>query len=74
MLEKPETTDVSRHYLSCALSGLFSESWIRLAEGLIAEDESAVADGYDQILDFGHTSGRDMIAGFLFGIQRWEKQ
>ena len=63
---------MGRHYLACALEGLASEAWVGLvARGCLGGDASALREGLRQVLGFGHTSGADTLAGFLFGLQSY---
>lgn len=66
LVEELPTTDVSKHYLLCALSGRFSEPMNELLTILTQKGQSEQIEGaIEQVVKFGHTSGIDLLAGFL---------
>lgn len=65
-LEQSLTTDVSKHYLLCALSKRFSGPVKELVEALTKENsDEQTQKATEKILQVGHTSGADLLAGFL---------
>lgn len=63
------TTDISLHYLLCALNGFFSRSILQLA--VTAPEEWSEA--LEKVLQTGHTSGADFLSGFARSLQTFEK-
>ncbi len=43
-------------------------------QALITVDKKMMRKSIDEILEFGHTSGRDMMAGILVGVNLWIKK
>lgn len=68
LIERGCTTDVSSNQLLCALDNLFSSSWIGFLYAYANLDEQRMKQYFGRILQYGHTSGRDMFAGFLMGL------
>ena len=65
-----KTTDISRHYLTLALQGHYSEPINRLLASLFnraSEDE--VSFSVRQVMQFGASSGVDCMAGLLHGLR-----
>lgn len=64
------TTDISRHYLSRAVHGHFSQPICHLLEQLAqnASPTTIIACAED-VMQFGATSGVDCLAGFLHGMR-----
>jgi hypothetical protein len=66
----PHTTDISRHYLSRALEGHFSQPVCTLQEKIISSTQNAtIIDAAEQIMQFGASSGVDCLAGMLHGLR-----
>ncbi len=66
----PRTTDISRHYLSRALEGHFSQPVCSLQEQLISPTQNtAIIDAAEQVMQFGASSGVDCLAGMLHGLR-----
>lgn len=64
------TTDISKHYLLCALSGRFSGSVLNLIDALTTNcSEEQIAEIVQSVISVGHTSGVDLLAGFLTTIK-----
>jgi hypothetical protein len=64
------TTDISRHYLSRALEGHFSQPVCALQEQLTSQAQtSAVVHAAEQVMQFGASSGVDCLAGMLHGLR-----
>lgn len=68
LLQEQKTTDVSRHYLVCALNQIFSQPIIQLLEELTKQNTELLEQKVQQILSFGHTSGADTLAGFVLTL------
>jgi hypothetical protein len=69
LLEQGYTTDIAKNQLICAVEGTFSSSWICFMKAYVNADEREMKKSFDKILKFGHTSGSDMFAGFLIGLE-----
>ncbi|EOI1355344.1 DUF2877 domain-containing protein [Citrobacter amalonaticus] len=64
------TTDISRHYLSRALQGHFSQPICDLLEQLNARAPVKILGACaEQVMQFGATSGVDCLAGLLHGMR-----
>ena len=71
LLDRKElTTQVSRKYLQCACQGRFARPLCVLAEWLIEDGKEIPEKALGQILQTGHTSGRDMLYGVLTAMER----
>lgn len=57
------TTDVSKHYLLCSLNQRFNQSVLSLQEALLTPN-SQLEKAIQTVLETGHTSGADFLAGF----------
>lgn len=64
----PRTHEISAAYLRAAYDGLVSERWDPLLAALAANDAPRITDAAAPLLATGHTSGADMLAGFVVGI------
>lgn len=62
------TTDIGANQLICAAEGEFSSSWIGFINAYSMADDMEMKKHLIGILKYGHTSGRDMFAGFLMGL------
>lgn len=70
LAEQSVTTDISKHYLLCGLSGRFSEPVLNLIEALTTNStEEKIEKIVKTVISVGHTSGVDLLAGFLTTIQ-----
>ncbi|PWJ48764.1 DUF2877 domain-containing protein [Faecalicatena contorta] len=69
LLDQGYTTDVAANQLICAAEGAFSGSWIGFMKAYVNADEGEMKKNFYKILSYGHTSGRDMFAGFLTGLE-----
>lgn len=69
LLDQGYTTDVAANQLICAAEGAFSGSWIGFMKAYVNADEGEMRKNFDKILSYGHTSGGDMLAGFLTGLE-----
>ncbi|OEG19591.1 hypothetical protein BCR23_02555 [Enterococcus quebecensis] len=68
--EQSVTTDISKHYLLCALSMRFSEPVIKLVDVLLTDSrQEQIESSVEAIIKVGHTSGVDLLAGFLTTIK-----
>ena len=65
------TTDVSRHYLINALEESFNQTTLSLVESLTREEYQSVIK---RILELGHTSGADFLAGFARSIHCFQQK
>ena len=66
--EEKYTTDISRHYYVSAFEGCYNDALLDMYQALILVDKKLVRKSIDKILQFGHTSGCDMMAGILGGL------
>lgn len=71
LLKEPAvTTDISKHYLLCALSGRFSAPVIEFMYNLtMTSSIEQLQKAVDNIIKVGHTSGLDLLAGFMATIE-----
>lgn len=58
----PDTNDISRTFLQCALQGQFSEAVCSLSH---ASDETQLSAAFSSI---GHSSGMDTLCGILYAL------
>lgn len=64
------TTEISKHYLLCAISERFSEPVLKLIEALtLNNSEEQIEKIVKTVISVGHTSGVDLLAGFLTTIK-----
>jgi hypothetical protein len=61
----PRTTKLSAAYLSAAGRGEVALLWHNLLAAMAAADNEAVTPAVRAVLHTGHTSGADMLTGFL---------
>ncbi len=66
--EEKYTTDISTHYYISAFENCYNDALLDMYQGLITVDKKMIRRSIDKILEFGHTSGRDMMAGILVGL------
>ncbi|MEI5993139.1 hypothetical protein A5880_000680 [Enterococcus sp. 4G2_DIV0659] len=70
LAENSVTTDISKHYLLCALSKRFSEPVIHLLDVLTnSSSQEQIEKAVESIIAVGHTSGVDLLAGFLTTVK-----
>lgn len=68
--EQSLTTDISKHYLLCALSARFSEPVLHLLELLTMDsNEEQIEKSVNTVVAVGHTSGVDLLAGLITTIK-----
>lgn len=67
------TTDISKSYFLSALQGLFVEPIKILYEALKENDLPLLQNSIHRILNFGHTSGSDIVAGIFVGLRYIER-
>lgn len=60
------TTTLAAAFLQAAAGGECSAAWHRLLDGLADGDEGSLDDAVREVVSLGHTSGADMLAGFLW--------
>jgi hypothetical protein len=64
--------DISRTYLLLAARGQFSSPLMHLVQAIAqAADAPALRRATQQVLQLGHSSGRDTTAGLLAGLSAW---
>lgn len=68
IVEEGLTTDVSTSYYKAALTGRYSSRLIDLCNALINIDRLEIEKQILQIIEYGHTSGRDILSGIALGI------
>jgi hypothetical protein len=61
----PRTTRLSSAWLSAAARGEFSAPWHPFLDALASGHQAALARAALSLLEIGHTSGADALAGFL---------
>lgn len=61
------TTPVSRHFLRAAARGRFAERAKDLLEAVRGDGEKTVASAAARVLDYGVTSGADLVFGIALG-------
>jgi hypothetical protein len=66
--EEKYTTDISTHYYISAFENCYNDALLDMYQGLITVDKKMIRKSIDKILEFGHTSGCDMMAGILVGL------
>ncbi|WP_348922267.1 DUF2877 domain-containing protein [Enterococcus rotai] len=70
LTEQALTTDISKHYLLCALSGRFSEPVLNLVTALTTNSsEEQIEQAAEAVMSVGHTSGVDLLAGLITTIK-----
>ena len=62
----PRTTILSAAFLRAAARGECSAAWHRLFSALASGAEDQLAEPVRDVLSYGHTSGADTLAGFLW--------
>ncbi|HAG42989.1 MAG TPA: hypothetical protein DCL31_05930 [Clostridium sp.] len=72
--EEKYTTDISTHYYISAFENCYNDALLDMYQALITVDKKMMRKSIDEILEFGHTSGRDMMAGILVGVNLWIKK
>jgi hypothetical protein len=65
----PRTTTASAAWLAAAARGEASWPWHDLVDSLASGDSTGITRSARDILETGHTSGEDALAGFLYSIQ-----
>jgi hypothetical protein len=68
IMEKKYTTDISAHYCISAFQSCYNDALLDMYQALIGIDEKLLKKSIDKVLQFGHTSGSDMMAGILLGL------
>lgn len=68
----PLTTSLSAAWLRSAGKGEAGAVWHELFNALELSDESEVKIAVKHLLSIGHTSGADMLAGFIGLFMRWK--
>lgn len=63
------TTPVARHFLSAAARGGFVERTHDLVKALVGRGEKSVARATERVIEYGATSGIDLIVGIIAGIK-----
>ncbi len=61
----PLTTSLSAAWIKSAGRGEAGQVWHDLFDALLSADKMAIEKSIEKILDVGHTSGADALAGFL---------
>ncbi len=67
----PLTNQLSRAFLRAARDGLANTQWHRLLNALGGADKGRIREAIHTVLNFGATSGLDMLLGFLWAGQLW---
>lgn len=66
--EKKYTTDISTHYYMSAFENCYNDALLDMYHALMTADGKMIKRSIYKILQFGHTSGCDMMAGILGGL------
>ena len=64
------TTRVSMSYYNSGLKGEFSSPMIDLYKAILRGDRENMDSYINNIINYGHTSGRDTLTGIALGIER----
>ena len=64
----PRTHEISAAYLRAAYAGEVGERWHPLIRSIAAGDAAEIAPSARAVMEYGETSGADMLAGFLAGL------
>lgn len=67
---RTRTNLISRSYLQAAAAGRLAQPWHVLFSALAQKDPAPVCAAAQGILQFGATSGADMLSGFLAGLAK----
>lgn len=70
--ERKYTTDISIHYYMSAFQNCYNDALLDMYQALIEIDEKSLKKSIEKVLQFGHTSGSDMIAGIFLGLHTLE--
>lgn len=62
------TTDVSINYYKSAFKGDYSSSLIDLCYSIIEFNEEEIRINLENIIQYGHTSGADLLSGIALGL------
>ena len=65
----PRTASISANWLEAAARGEAGETWHKLFEAILADDQEQVEAAILRILPTGHTSGADALAGFIHTLE-----
>lgn len=69
-----KTNEISRTFLILAAQGQFSSSLLTLEKAIcLGAAPQSVCQAADELLQFGHTSGKDLATGLLAGLAVWDK-
>jgi hypothetical protein len=69
--QKGRTTTVSLQFLKCAAEGRFSETLLKVIDGVMFQDRAHAETEYaviDDFLGWGHTSGTDTLVGVVVAL------
>lgn len=66
--EQKYTTDISTHYYMSAFENCYNDALLDIYHGLLTADKGMLKRSIVKILQFGHTSGCDIMAGVLGGL------
>jgi uncharacterized protein DUF2877 len=64
----PRTHEISAAYLKAAYAGEASERWHALFGAVVARNTQEIGSAVQGVMSVGETSGADMLAGFLAGM------
>lgn len=67
-VKKTRTTEVSYYYLVTLIEGFVSEQAFYLEQILFAHDVTELENTINKFVSYGHTSGFDLLVGFLCGL------
>ena len=67
--QSEKTTPISRHFLKAAVRGRFIERVKDLIHSIFSADGIRVENAVERVLDYGATSGSDLIFGIVLGFR-----
>jgi hypothetical protein len=66
----PRTNTLSASWLQAASAGEATQTWHDFLHAIPAESPAKIQSAIQKLIDVGHTSGADALAGFLFILQQ----
>lgn len=66
----PRTNALSANYLEAAARGEAAQAWHDILAAITHDDVAALSPAVERLVNLGHTSGQDALAGFLLASQR----
>lgn len=72
ILSRKVTTDVSLHQYRCAFENLFHEDILLLYQGICEKNQKLIKTSIEKIVQIGHTSGKDFLAGMIITMKYFD--